>query len=149
MKRYPLLLLSILALALGSTAAGAEEEAAKTIVRAEIRGLKSTKGKLFCSIYAKAEGWPAKSALQNQTLVIRGKDAVCTFEGLKAGTYAVSVLHDENGNGEMDYGTFGAPAEGWASSNNVTHTFSGPDFQESSFTLKAGETKVLSLEVHN
>jgi uncharacterized protein (DUF2141 family) len=148
MKRYPqLLLLSILGLAL-STAAVAQEEA-KTVVRAEIHGLKSTKGKLYCSIYAKAEGWPAKSALQNQTLVIRGKDAVCTFEGLKGGTYAVSVLHDENGNGEMDYGAFGAPAEGWASSNNVTHTFSGPDFQESSFALKAGETKVLSLEVHN
>lgn len=146
MKRYRHLLL-LLALGLG-TSAGAEEEA-KTVVRAEIRGLKNTKGKLYCSIYAKAEGWPSKSALHSQTQVIRGKDAVCSFDGLKAGTYAVSVLHDENGNGEMDFGAFGSPAEGWASSNNVTHTFSGPDFEESSFVLKAGETKVLNLEVHN
>jgi uncharacterized protein (DUF2141 family) len=61
-----------------------------------------------------------------------------TFSDLAPGTYAVSTLHDENGNGKMDTNVFGIPREGWAVSNNVvTHTHA-PSFEQASFEIPVG-----------
>jgi uncharacterized protein (DUF2141 family) len=132
-----------------SLAAAEAPEAPTATVKAMIHGLKSTSGKLYCAIYNQSQGWPDKGGVTRLAQAITGKDATCVFSALKPGTYAVTVLHDENGNGAMDYGTFGAPAEGWGSSNNVTHTFSGPSFEESTFVLRAGDALVVPIEIHN
>ncbi|MFO0724257.1 MAG: DUF2141 domain-containing protein [Myxococcota bacterium] len=147
MKNLHLLLLSIGLLALAAPAQADGPDSAT--VKAVIHGLKNTSGKLLCAIYSNAQGWPDKGGVSRQAQSIAGKDATCVFSGLKPGTYAVTVLHDENNNGAMDYGTFGAPAEGWGSSNNITHTFSGPSFEESSFALSAGASMVVAIEIHN
>ena len=40
-----------------------------------------------------------------------------TFEGVPAGDYALSALHDENGDYQMQSSAIGIPLEGWAMSN--------------------------------
>lgn len=45
---------------------------------------------------------------------------------LPPGTYAIAVLDDENGNGELDSNWMGIPQEGFAFSNNIKPTLTGP-----------------------
>jgi uncharacterized protein (DUF2141 family) len=50
--------------------------------------------------------------------------------------YAIAVLQDENANCVLDKNILGVPKEGWGTSNNVTHTFKSPEFDESKILLK-------------
>jgi uncharacterized protein (DUF2141 family) len=59
------------------------------------------------------------------------------FRNLAAGTYSVSIIHDENGNGKLD--TFVAiPREGFGFSGNPPIRFGPPKFGEASFRLNTG-----------
>lgn len=55
----------------------------------------------------------------------------------KAGSYAVAVYHDENGNEHFDKSWLGIPVEGYGISNNPSTFFGPPDYEEAAF--HAGE----------
>jgi uncharacterized protein (DUF2141 family) len=62
------------------------------------------------------------------------------FDGLPQGTYALTALHDENGNGKLD--TFlGIPREGFAFSNNPKVGFGPPSYERVRFSI--GPTRAL------
>ena len=65
-----------------------------------------------------------------------------TFEGLGAGTYAVSILHDENSDGEINQGAFGIPTEGFGFSRNPEIKTGAPEFYETAVFV-FGETTAL------
>jgi uncharacterized protein (DUF2141 family) len=71
-----------------------------------------------------------------------------TFSDLTPGTYAVSVLHDENGNGKMDINVFGIPTEGWAVSNNVVTHMHAPSYEQASFPVPPSG-KEISIALHD
>lgn len=75
-------------------------------------------------------------------------NATRTFTRLPVGTWAVAVLHDENGVGKMNKNLSGVPSEGYAVSNNVTRPFSAPRWSESTFELVAGATMVVPITLH-
>lgn len=54
---------------------------------------------------------------------------------IRPGKYAISVLHDENMNGEMDNNWLGIPKEGFGASNNPKIGFGPPDFEEALATF--------------
>jgi uncharacterized protein (DUF2141 family) len=78
---------------------------------------------------------------------IDGKQAVCAFANLRPGTYAVAVVHDENGNGRLDRNLLGVPSEGYGVSNNRTYSLSSPKWDESKFTVTANEPAVLRVSL--
>ena len=56
------------------------------------------------------------------------------FEGLAPGTYALAVIHDENGNAKLD--TFaGIPREGFGFSRNPRIGFGPPGFKSAGFAV--------------
>lgn len=56
------------------------------------------------------------------------------FDGLAPGTYALAVIHDENGNARLD--TFaGIPREGFGFSRNPAIGFGPPGFKAASFEV--------------
>lgn len=114
-----------------------------------IENPRNTKGVMRCSLFATAPGFPGKSPLEGRNLVAttQAGKTTCEFEGVPAGTWAVSVLHDENGNGSLDTGAFGIPTEGYGVSNNVLPTFSAPTFADSRFTTKDGEQRALAVRL--
>lgn len=63
-----------------------------------------------------------------------------TFESLPLGTYAVSVFHDENGDGKINRGGFGIPLEGFGFSRNPSITTSAPDFEETAVIVVGPNT---------
>ena len=64
-----------------------------------------------------------------------------TFESLPLGTYAVSVFHDENEDGQINQGGFGIPLEGFGFSQNPAITTRAPEFSETAIIVVGAETK--------
>ena len=70
---------------------------------------------------------------------IRDGEARCRFEGVSPGRYAVSVMHDEDADGELDTGLFGIPEEGWGVSNDApAGAFGPPSFESAAFAFDGG-----------
>jgi uncharacterized protein (DUF2141 family) len=63
--------------------------------------------------------------------------AAVRFDGVRPGAYALSLFHDENGNGKFD--TFaGIPREGFGFSRNPVVRFGAPRFRQVVIDLTAG-----------
>ena len=114
--------------------ADAPEEGVLSI---DISGTKSEKGNLVAYLWDQPKGFPSDSKKKIAMVSIRATKESCSirFEKLQLNrVYAVSVMHDENANGEMDYNLVGIPKEGYATSGNVPHSMFGPPkFQDASF----------------
>jgi len=113
----------------------ASEKNGKLIVA--IDGFRSDEGRALIALFSSKEGFPDKSkkAFGKNAGTIRERKAVVEFIDIPHGTYAVGVLHDENGNGKMDTNWLGVPKEGYGSSNNVKTIFSPPSFEKAAFTM--------------
>jgi uncharacterized protein (DUF2141 family) len=97
----------------------------------EIKGLRSPRGAVVCHLFSRAEGFPDVRQSVLSTRAPAASNVVCRFAGLRAGSYAVTVFHDEDGDGQMDTNFFGIPTEGRGASNDARGTFGPPSFIDS------------------
>ena len=111
-----------------------------------VTGARNSKGKIGVTLFQNAEGFPddASKAIRQQSVEIDAKtmSTQVTFKDIPQGTYAVSVLHDENGNGKMDKNFVGIPKEGYGASNNPKKKRRAPTFDEARFSLSSSEQTV-------
>ncbi|NIW23657.1 MAG: DUF2141 domain-containing protein, partial [Gammaproteobacteria bacterium] len=77
--------------------------------------MQHTNGEVRMALFRTSDGFPGEPerALQQGTATMSGDEATFVFEPVDCGTYAVSVIHDEDGNGEMKRDWLGRPKEGW------------------------------------
>jgi uncharacterized protein (DUF2141 family) len=113
-------------------------------VRVDVSTFKNHDGALGCRLFSVPANFPDGAGV-NQKVTIVASSARCAFDNVAPGTYAVAVIHDENGNGKLDKSFFGVPTEGYGVSNNHTYSMSSPKWDESKFTIAAGETKTLAI----
>jgi uncharacterized protein (DUF2141 family) len=118
-----------------SATANSEEMGRITV---EIIGAKdNSKPTLICFIFNSKETFLKESkALQILNASVGGNGTNCEFSVPMNKEYAIAVLQDENANRVLDKNILGVPKEGWGTSNNVTHTFKSPEFDESKILLK-------------
>ncbi len=117
-------------------------------VTARVTNLRNDHGALQCTLFADGKGYPDRpqeAIATRRTRIAPDRSAACVFEGVAPGEYAIGAMHDENGNGKFDQGLFGIPLEGYGFSNNHTHALSAPSWEESRFTVVAGEDRVLEI----
>lgn len=104
--------------------------------------LRSDKGMIRVCLTADPENFPA--CIDDARALSRSVPAATrdiAFEGLAPGTYAVAVIHDENGNNKLDT-TLGIPREGFGFSRNPAIGFGPPKFAAARFALTdAGATQ--------
>ena len=102
-----------------------------------IRGVPAAEGELQVELYGVQQratfpyaehGVVAEARVDARTLTAPELQATVSFPGLAPGSYAVSVIHDANGNGDIDLNAFGIPTEGWGFSNDARATFGPPSF---------------------
>jgi uncharacterized protein (DUF2141 family) len=130
----------------GAVAEAAPKEPAppktsKSTLVVEVSNLRNAKGRVAVAVFASEDAFPEQSrALRGKLASIRGGRAKVTFKGLKAGTYAIAVLHDENKNDKMDFNFLGMPLEGYGFSNNASAMFGPPSFEDASFRVKGKTT---------
>jgi uncharacterized protein (DUF2141 family) len=128
----------------------AAQDASKGSVEVTIKGLKGKKGIALVTIYNSDDAWlEAPKAVQTLKKPITGKSLTVTLQSLPPGTYAVSVIHDENKNGKMDmrWFPFPKPKEGVGASRDPVAKMGPPKWKDAKFTLKAGEAKKLTLKM--
>ncbi len=107
--------------------------------------LKNLEGMVGVSLFNTSKGFPGKhdQAYAKQLKKITASTDMVVFENLPYGTYAVSVLHDENSNGKLDT-TFliGIPKEGIGVSNNPKIGRGAPQYKDCMFTLDTKEVEL-------
>jgi uncharacterized protein (DUF2141 family) len=108
----------------------------------EITDIRSTEGQLMVAVHGSAEGWDGKAPpVAAQLHAPTGDSAVLSFEGLAPGNYAVQVMHDQNGNGELDSNFMGMPIEGYGFSNNP-EVMRKATFEEARIELVEAGTRI-------
>lgn len=103
-----------------------------------VQGLASAKGSVECVLWQAAEGFPReteKAVVKVTARSLENGRATCAFTAVAAGTWAVSVIHDENDNGKMDTGVFGIPREAYGFSRDPRPFMRAPRFDEASFAV--------------
>ena len=109
-------------------------------IRVEVLGLRNDKGVVGCLLFTNADGFPAddtKAAQKVRAVIEHGRTA-CVFDDPRAGTYAISYMHDENENGKLDTNFLGIPSEGFGASNDAHGAFGPPKFEEAKFEHTLG-----------
>ena len=138
--------LTSIALAVAFYAAPAFSESSSNVL-IEVSGFKNTRGTLNCRLFTKAADFPDGEGSVTLRVPITGPNTNCSFLNVEPDTYAIAVVHDENGNGKLDKNFVGVPSEGYGVSNNKTYALSAPNWNESTFMLGANESKTLQVKL--
>ncbi len=118
-------------------------------IKIKVTELENVEGFLHISLFNSEEGFPSddKAPLLKRKLMIDKNIIELEFENIPYGTYAIAILHDENGNGEMDTNLIGIPKEGVGVSNNAVRSFGPPKFEDCKFKLNTKEL-ALAIKMH-
>jgi uncharacterized protein (DUF2141 family) len=108
-----------------------------------IKNIKSDKGNLRAGIFKEKETF-LKNATYGKVVKAHKNELKIIFDDLPPGTYAISVIHDENENGKLDSNMIGIPKEGFGFANDAMGTFGPPAFEKASITV---ETQKVSITI--
>jgi len=100
-----------------------------------VKNIKGTKGTIRIGLFTKEADF-LKNATKGKVVDANGSEVKVVFEDLPAGDYAVSVIHDENGNEKLDTKAMGIPKEGFAFGNNAMGMFGPPSFDDAKVKLE-------------
>lgn len=134
-----------------SNAEAAEDDDSATL-QVRVEGVKSEKkGELGIALFENKKGYPTHIEHAYEPAWIPLKSEMTSvehvFDGLAAGDYAVSVLHDENGDRKMNRSRLGFPSEGVGFSNDQKVKLSAPDYEDCKFDLAPSESKKIVIQV--
>ena len=133
--------LSLAALAplLASASAPAADGGTLTV---SVTGLRSARGQVLACATTVPRGFPdcTRDASAHHLIVPATGTVTLEFGRLPPGRYAVSLLHDENGNGRADMMLM-IPREGFGFSRDAAVSFGPPKFDKAAFELGTGEVR--------
>lgn len=132
MTLHRLSLLARVACVAAIAAAGSAARAYDLTV--EVHNARSDKGTVDGALYADAASW-MKHSLQGERQPAAGK-TVLVYRNLQPGTYALSLFHDENGNGKLDSNVVGIPTERYGFSRDARGHMSAPSFADAAVDLR-------------
>jgi uncharacterized protein (DUF2141 family) len=102
---------------------------------------RNANGEIRVALFKDAAGFPGDASLafrtQRAQIDPHTLSATVVFTEIPQGVYAVSVFHDENGNGKLDKNFVGIPKEEYGASNNPAKKMGPPAFNEAKFSLGA------------
>jgi uncharacterized protein (DUF2141 family) len=110
----------------------------------EIDGLKNKEGQVCASLFANSQGFPSQRdrVLQSQCIKITDIPLLLTFNNLKAGNYAVAIMHDKNSDRILNRNIIGIPVEGFGFSSNPEVKTRAPKFGEAAFLVAGPDTNI-------
>ena len=118
-------------------------------IKIKVTDLKSERGSILVSLFNSDEGFPSDkdAPLLTRKIEINNTTVALEFENIPFGTYAISIMHDENENEELDTNFIGIPKEGVGVSNNAMRSFGPPKFEDCKFKLNTKEL-ALTIKMH-
>ena len=112
-------------------------------VEATITGVRSAKGNVLVCMTANAKAYPdCGKDPKSRKLALPARAAMTAkFDDVTPGTYAIALIHDENGNNKMDLAVF-LPKEGFGMSRNPKVGMGPPSFKSAAFAVGADGVKL-------
>lgn len=112
-------------------------------LKIHVTGFRNEKGRAGGTVFSTPQGWPENTskAVVHGGFPIQHGEATETFQ-IPAGTYAIAVIHDENGNHKLDRNFLGVPKEGFGFANNPRVLMSAPSFRTASAQVSCPETRL-------
>lgn len=126
-------------LAIAATGAQAFE------LRVEVVNAKSDKGVVLGALYGSQATWLRDGQHLQGAMDPAKEKSVLVYRNLSAGQYAVSVFHDENGNGKLDANPAGIPIERYGFSRDAHGTMGAPAFTDAVVDVQADTTITINL----
>lgn len=101
-------------------------------------------GKVQVLLFNNKDGFPSdpSKAIKKLSLALSNKTAKITLEEIESGTYAISVFHDEDGDGIMDKNSLGYPLNKFGFSNNPSILFGAPSFEKAAFEVSSKPVEI-------
>jgi uncharacterized protein (DUF2141 family) len=113
------------------------------LLRVRVIEARSTRGQMIFGVFDQPKGFPSEEKRSVNWQIKRADTGDLVFEcRLPPGKYAASVLHDENGNGQMDMNLIGIPKEGYGVTNNPKPKRRAARFDEAIFDLPPQGTEL-------
>lgn len=109
---------------------------AQSTLEVSIQGIRSDKGNIRIGLFT--EDNFLKTPLEGKVVKASTGGVSVIFENVPDGSYAVSVVHDVNGNEVLDTNKLGIPKEGFAFSNNARGTLGPPSFDKAKIEIHEG-----------
>ncbi len=103
---------------------------------AGIEGFRSQKGNVMACLTTHPENFPnCQNDPEARRMTVPTRMAgELKFDNLPSGTYALALIHDENGNGKLDT-MMGIPKEGFGFSKNPVIRFGPPSFRSAQVVI--------------
>ncbi len=141
-----------LSVALASSMVGllplARAAAPATEVAVKVSGIGAGGGEIGCALFGAGPAFPMDNSLARHLwLAAEVAGVTCRFTDVPEGVWAVSVVHDLNGNHKVDTNLFGLPTEAWGVSNNARPLMRAPRFEEAAFKVAAGQPVAIDIKV--
>jgi uncharacterized protein (DUF2141 family) len=111
---------------------------AQASLQVTVQNVSSSKGKVLFALFNQENGFPGnakKAFLIRETASVKGSVKIA-FDNIPAGTYALSVFHDANNDGELNTNLLGIPKEDYGFSNNARPGYRAPTFKEAAFRFE-------------
>ena len=136
---------SALALTLPILLSAAPAETGSVVV--PVSGLRSAKGEVLACLTMQAKGFPdcRRDPAARKLAVPAGGVVTLQFRALPPGRYALSLLHDENGNGKADMALM-IPREGFGFSRDAAVRMGPPKFTAAAFPV-AGDAVTMPVRM--
>lgn len=130
--------LAALALAAAATAHAAD-------LTVTVDNVQDGEGQLLIGLFDTAATFPQQVA-RGQAVAAATRDADgrvrVVITGVPPGTYAVSAVHDRNGNGKLDRNLLGIPSEPYGFSGRAAGRFGPPAFADAAIELPAAGSAI-------
>ena len=112
-----------------------------------VSNINKAEGSVMVAVLAGQEGFEDDSIAPAAALMRPAVSGEMTFiaADLAPGDYAIRVMHDVNGNGELDANFIGMPTEPWSMSNNAKGNFGPPTWKDVRFEIQGDTTQNLEL----
>jgi uncharacterized protein (DUF2141 family) len=152
LRRHVVTSLLLLCVCLGSSPGARAEGPAKASVASgqvlvKVSGFRSERGKVLVALWRGPKDFPGKppaGSLTASVQIVKGV-AEASFSDVPPGVFAVTVFHDEDGNGELKKSFIGIPKEGIGFSRDARARFGPPDWDACKLTLAPAEVKSLKI----
>ena len=107
----------------------------------DVQGLRSARGNFLICVTRSPEHFPDCSHDPDRRhFTVPVTSGAIALGAMAPGTYAIAIIHDENGNGKLD--TFaGIPREGVGFSRNPAIRFGAPSFRSAQFQMLDGAVR--------
>ena len=143
MAHSPGTVLRTAALALALAGIGSAQALDLTV---EVVNPKAQQGAILAALYAGNDGWLQTSKAAAAQRVPVAETTVLVFRNLRPGLHAISLFHDENGNGVMDTNVIGLPFERYGFSRDARASMGPPGFADAAIDLQADTTIRITLK---